>query len=44
MRHRASGPNQEPRSLDISCTARNARSPERRLAVGLGIAMTMKAD
>jgi hypothetical protein len=29
---------------DISCPARNARIPERRLAVGLGIAMTLKAD
>jgi hypothetical protein len=29
---------------DISCFARIANSPERRLAVGFGIAMMLKAD
>ena len=29
---------------EISCTAQNADSPERRLAVGFALAMTLKAD
>jgi hypothetical protein len=33
-----------PPDPHISCPARNAGIPERRLAVGLGIAMTLKAD
>jgi hypothetical protein len=31
-------------SPDISCPARKAHIPERRLAVGLGITMMLKAD
>jgi hypothetical protein len=29
---------------DISCSAQNANSPERRLAVGFVVAMMLKAD
>jgi len=32
------------RNPDISCSARNANSPERRLEVGFVVAKTLKAD
>jgi hypothetical protein len=33
-----------PPNPDNSCSTRNADSPERRLAVGFTVAMTLKAD